>query len=166
MSTHPLATVFVTHGRELKRTALRIVGDAQRAEDLLHDAYLRALHCPAGPAELAQPLSYAHRIVRNLAIDHQRRCLLEGDLFDDDGGAEEVSSPLPNPERLAMVRQHVEHVARVLAKLPQRAQRVFELYQLEGRTQREIAAELAVSQPTVNGLLQQVLARCRAVLPD
>jgi RNA polymerase sigma-70 factor (ECF subfamily) len=165
LSIHPLAAVFVTHGRELKRTALRIVGDAHRAEDLVHDAYLKALHCSAGAAEPAQPLSYAHRIVRNLAIDHQRRCLLEGDLFRDDREAEEVSAPQPNPERLAIGRQQLERVAGVLAQLPLRAQRVFELYQLEGRTQREIAAELAVSQPTVNGLLRQVQARCRAALP-
>ena len=165
MSIHPLAAVFVTHGRELKRAALRIVGDAQRAEDLVHDAYLKALHSGAGPAEPAQPLSYAHRIVRNLAIDHQRRCLLEGDLFGDDHEAEEVSSSQPTPERLAIGRQHLERIAQVLAQLPLRAQRVFELYQLEGRTQREIAQELAVSQPTVNGLLRQVLARCRAALP-
>ena len=160
MSLQSLVAVFVTHGRQLKRTALRIVGDVHRAEDLVQDAYLKALDCPPC-AELARPLSYAHRIVRNLAIDDRRRRQLEGDLFEDDSDCDAVGAPAVGPERLAMGRQQVERVAQVLAQLPPRLQKAFVLCQLDGRTQREAAAELRVSQATVHALLREALHRCR-----
>jgi RNA polymerase sigma-70 factor (ECF subfamily) len=162
MSLQSLVAVFVTYGRQLKRTALRIVGDAHRAEDLVQDACLKALDCPPC-AELAQPLSYAHRIVRNLAIDDRRRRVLEGDLFEDDSDCDAVGAPAAGPERLAMGRQQVERVVQVLAQLPPRLQKAFVLCQLDGCTQREAAAELRVSQATVHALLREALHRCRVV---
>ncbi|HEY9027940.1 MAG TPA: sigma factor-like helix-turn-helix DNA-binding protein, partial [Burkholderiaceae bacterium] len=37
-------------------------------------------------------------------------------------------------------------------------------YRLEGRTQREIGAELGVSAATVNTLIREALEHCRAAL--
>jgi len=164
MSHHPLAAVFVMHRPQLKRTAQRIVGDADRAEDLLHDAYLKATACPrATPAE---PLAYCHRIVRNLAIDLQRRCSLEGDLFGDECLAQDVGCPCASPERSAMGRQHLQLLAEAVAALPERCRRAFELHQLEGRPLREVAADLKLSLATTHALLQQALHRCRAALRE
>ena len=162
MSTHPLARVFITHRPQLKRTALRIVGDAQRADDLLHDAYLRATACPrAAPDE---PVSYCHRIVRNLAIDEQRRATLEGRLFDDSGEDFDVGCPCTCAERQAMGRQHIALMSEALATLPERPRRAFELHQIDGLTLREVAAELGLSLSTAHASLQQALACCRAAV--
>ena len=163
MSTHPLATVFITHRPQLKRTAQRIVGCPQQADDLLHDAFLKATACPRMAPD--QPLSYCHRIVRNLAIDQQRRRVLEGDLFDDEEIGAAVGCPCASPERQAMGRQHIALLGRALAALPERTRRAFELHQLEGLTLREVAAELGLSLSTAHASVQQALACCRAAIP-
>jgi RNA polymerase sigma-70 factor (ECF subfamily) len=165
MTHHPLAEVFGTHGAQLRKTARRILGDAQRAEDLLQDACLKALQSPSPPM-LEIPLSYAHRMVRNMAIDHQRRCRLEGALFCDPEAAEQVCSPASCPERQAIGRQCIERVAQAVGRLPERQRRVFELHRLEGLTQREIAGRLGMSAGTVNGELSEALARCRSAVED
>ena len=164
MSTHPLATVFITHRPQLKRTAQRIVGCPQRADDLLHDAFLKATACPRLAPD--QPLSYCHRIVRNLAIDQQRRSVLEGDLFDDEEIGFGVGCPCASPERQVMGRQHIELLCEALANLPERPRRAFELHQIDGLTLREVAAQLGLSLATTHASLQKALACCRAALPD
>jgi len=164
LSTHPLAVVFITHRPQLKRTAQRIIGDAHRADDLLHDAYLKATACPR--ATLNEPVSYCHRIVRNLAIDEHRRSALEGHLFEEAcEGFDDVGCPCASPERQAMGRQHLALLSQALAGLPERSRLAFELYQLEGLTLREVAARLGLSLSTAHALLRQAMDCCRAALP-
>ncbi|MEW6705675.1 MAG: sigma-70 family RNA polymerase sigma factor [Pseudomonadota bacterium] len=160
-----LGSVFAMHRAQLQRTAHRILGDKSVAEDVVHDAYLRAVDGARGEAAVQQPLSYAHRMVRNLAIDHHRRGALESRLFEPEEGAAEVAAPAARtPEALAIDRQQLTLVARALAELPERTRRVFDLYRFEGRTQREIGALLGLSAATVNQLIRQVLDHCRQAL--
>jgi len=161
-STHPLAVVFVTHRVQLQRTAERIVRDPHRAEDLLHDAYLRAAAAPC--QALAEPLSYCHRIVRNLAIDEHRRVAREGELFDDASTEDDPCCPWACPEREASGREQLGLVCRALAGLPERCRQAFELHQLEGLTLREVAVRLQLSLASTHALLAQARAQCRAAL--
>lgn len=164
-SPSTLGDLFAAHRAQLKRTAHRILGDAHDADDLVHDAYLRAVDAAAAQPELRQPLSYAHRMVHNLAIDRYRRGAFEMRLFepeDDDTHATAVAEH--TPEALAIGREQLSLVARALAELPERVRHVFELYRLQGRTQREIGAELGLSAATVNHLIRQALEHCRDAL--
>jgi RNA polymerase sigma factor (sigma-70 family) len=159
-----LASVFITHRKQLKWTAQKILGDAQSAEDLVHDAYLKAQEA-AGVCEVRDPLSYAHQVVRHMAIDRYRRTALESHLFEDEASGLQVAASGGTPERLAIDRQHLTLVVRALAELPERARRIFEMYRLEGRTQREIALTFDISPTMVNFLIRDTLAHCRAALP-
>lgn len=164
-SDDELGEIFAKHRTQLKRAAHRILGDPHLAEDLVHDAYLRAKEMTSAQATFAQPLSYVHRMVRNLAIDRYRRSALESQIFEpEDSGAQVAAPAARTPEAMAIDRQELSLVARALAELPERVRRVFELYRLEGRTQREIGAELGLSAATVNTLIREALDRCRAAL--
>ena len=164
-SEDDLGEVFAKHGTQLRRAAHRIVGDTHLAEDLVQDAYLRAKEMACAQGTMAHPLSYVHRMVRNLAIDRYRRGALESQLFEpEDSGAQVAAPAARTPEAMAIDRQELALVARALAGLPERVRRVFELYRLEGRTQREIGAELGLSAATVNTLIREALDRCRAAL--
>jgi RNA polymerase sigma-70 factor (ECF subfamily) len=160
-----LGEVFAMHRLQLKRAAHRILRDAQGAEDLVHDAYVKAVESwPAGH-DVLQPLPYLHRLVRNLAIDRYRRCAFESQLFECDDDGAQVAAPFSGtPEAMAIDREQLARVAQALADLPERVRRAFELYRLEGRTQREIGAELGLSAATVNGLVREALEHCRAAL--
>lgn len=166
VAAHHLDTVFAEHRAQLKRVAHHILGDAQSAEDLVHDAYLKALEAAShAQAVVKQPLSYAYRVMRNLAIDRYRRGELESQLFEAEDNGEEVAAPAAcTPEAMASDRQALTRVEQALSELPERARRVFELYRLEGCTQREIGTLLGISAATVNALLQQALEQCRAAL--
>jgi RNA polymerase sigma factor (sigma-70 family) len=161
-----LGAVFARHHAQLKRAAQRIVGNAQSAEDLVHDAYLKAVEAaPEAHAVLQQPLSYAYRVVRNLAIDHHRREVLESRLFETDDSGDQVAAPRAStPDAVAGDRQALALVEKALAALPERVRSAFEMCRLEGRTQRDIGVQLGVSAATVNALVREALERCRAAL--
>lgn len=164
-SQDELGEVFAKHRAQLRRAAHRILGDAHLAEDLVQDAYLRAKEMACAQGSMVHPLSYVHRLVRNLAIDRYRRSAFESELFESEDSGAQVAAPAAHtPEAMAIDRQELALVTRALAELPERLRRVFNLYRLEGRTQREIGAELGLSAATVNTLIREALERCRAVL--
>ena len=66
-----LSTVFVAHLAQLRRVALNIVRNPERAEDIVQDAYIKATEA-AGILNIKQPLAYLLQMVRNLAIDRHR----------------------------------------------------------------------------------------------
>jgi len=164
-SSRRLGDVYAQYRSQLKRAAHHIVGDAHLAEDLVHDACVRALEAGAEAQAVRQPLSYAHRVVRNLAIDQRRRHVLEARLFEaEDSGAEVPAPPAQTPEAMAIEREALAQLSRALSALPERVRRAFELYRVEGRTQREIGAELGMSAATVNQLIREAMDSCRTAL--
>jgi RNA polymerase sigma factor (sigma-70 family) len=120
-----LGRIFVTHRQQLKRAAQDILGSAESAEDLVQDACLKALE--HGPAEaVQQPLAYAFRTVRNLAIDRYRRTALESRLFEGTDEGLHVAAPAASPESAAMDRQQLSLLLRALAQLPARARKALD----------------------------------------
>lgn len=158
-----LGTVFVAHQAQLRRAALKILGDSERAEDVVQDAYLKVTETQ-GALDIRQPLAYLYQIVRNLAIDRHRRAAFEGNLFDSEEEGLHVPGLTGTPEAIAISRQHLTMVARALSELPERTRRVFELHRIDGHTHCAIASQLQISTSLVNILIHDAMDHCRAAL--
>jgi RNA polymerase sigma factor (sigma-70 family) len=161
-SSPSLLDVFVTHRASLRRVAQGILGSPDHADDLLQDACLKLVAADADG--VLDPLAYAFRMVRNMAFDACRRATLESRLFDDEDAGAAVEAPGGSPERVAIDRQQLQLVMRVLAELPERTRRVVEWCRLDGRSQREIAERLQLSPTMVHFLLRDATERCRAAV--
>jgi RNA polymerase sigma-70 factor (ECF subfamily) len=160
-----LSEVFMAHRSQLRWAALKILGNPERAEDVVQDAYLKVSEA-AAVFHIRQPLAYLFQMVRNLAIDHHRRVALEMNLFENEDDGLHVPSLTGTPEAIAISRQHLTLIAKAISELPERTRRVFELYRLEGQTHRVIAAELEISTSLVNILIHEAMDHCRAVFPS
>lgn len=158
-----LSELFMAHRSHLRWTALKILGNPERAEDVVQDAYLKVSEATA-LFDVKQPLAYLFQMVRNLAIDHHRRISLEMNLFEGEEDGLHVPSQTGTPEATLIGRQHLKLVVKALSELPERTRRAFELHRLEGRTHRDIAEELDISTSLVNILIHQALDHCRSVL--
>lgn len=158
-----LSAIFVTHRAQLRRAALKILGDSARAEDVVQDAYLKITETE-GVLSIKQPLAYLYQVVRNLAIDRHRRAAFEGGLFEPEEEGLQVPGHAGTPEATAISRQHLALVARALSELPERTRRVFELHRLDGHTHCAIASQLSISTSLVNILIHDALDHCRAAL--
>lgn len=157
-----LIDVFVTHRHQLKRAAQDVLVQPESAEDLVQDACLKALAMP--PEGLQEPVSYAFRMVRNMAIDRYRRGGLELRLFTGEDEAAGEPDTVGSPEAIVLERQQIGLLQRVLSAMPERTRRIFEMHGVEGCTQREIAARFGISPTMVHFVLRDVVRHCRAAL--
>ena len=143
--------------------ALAVLGEAADAEDCCQDAFVAALtrieECR--PAEKFR--AWLLTIVRNRAIDLQRRQpVRRAEVLDVGAGAAPgpgeaapvaAASSAPDPLAHAERADARAHLRRALAALTPTRREVVLLHDLEGWNHREIAAHLGVAEGTVRAHL-------------
>jgi RNA polymerase sigma-70 factor (ECF subfamily) len=148
--------VVCRHGRFALRVAMRLVGDAMTAEDVVQEAFVRAWGEAAQfDPRRAQFTTWLYRIVVNLCIDQRRRAQPDPlpanfDAADPAIGAEET---LEQRERQTALTQ-------ALRDLPVRQRAAMTLVYDEGLSGAEAARVLGSSPKAV----ERLLARGRAFL--
>lgn len=158
-----LGAIFISHRSQLRVAAQKILGNTQRAEDVVQDAYMKVAD-GSSFLNIKQPVAYLFQVVRNLAIDRYRRTALETQVFASEEDGLNVPQQGGTPEMLAIHRQHLRLVVEALNTLPERTRRAFELHRLGGLTQREVAEQLGISTTMVNFLIRDAMDCCRAAL--
>lgn len=154
-----ISAAFTAFRPHLQKLAAKILGCPHGAEDIVQDAYVKAIES-APTAVVRQPISYLYQIVRNLAIDRYRRALLESRYFASEDEGTQVVEWARIPETIVIDRQHLQLVLKALAELPERTQCAFKLCMLEGYSQREVAKQFGVSPTLVNFMIQDARKHC------
>lgn len=136
------------HEAALLRYLARVWHDASEIQDIRHDAYVRILERSHRLRPIA-PKSLLFAIARNIMIDRARRSRivpidLLGDLDSLNVLVDEIT-----PERRASIREQLVTVSAAVNRLPSRCREVLWLRRVEGRSQKEIAARLGISEGTV-----------------
>ena len=126
------------------------------AEDILQDLRVRLVSTPSGP--VAAPVNYLFRALTHLVIDRRRsdrqRTRREEEWAEaSDRLAERAADP--GPDRQVDGERTLKRVEAALATLPARARSILQRHRVGGETQREIAADLGISQSTVEADLRQ-----------
>ena len=158
-----LEDIFINQRQRLCCVAARVLGNADQADDVVQDAYLKISEATM-LFEVKQPISYVSRVVRNLAIDRCRRSAFESTLFAKEEEGFNVSLAKHSPETVAIDRQALVQVAQALDGLPKRTRYAFELYRSGSHTQREVAEQLGISTTLVNFMIRDALTHCRQSL--
>jgi len=154
-SESSLGDVFVANRAQLWHVARRIVRTTELADDVVQDAYLRIAD-GACERKIDKPMGYCCQVVRNLALDHCRRQSLEATYRTFDIDVETVDVPGPSaPDTVMRDRQVVGLIEQALSQLPARTRVAFQLYRLDGLTQRDIAAQLGCALGLVNRLIAE-----------
>jgi RNA polymerase sigma factor (sigma-70 family) len=163
-----LLDLYLAHRSALIAYAARIVGSRVRAEDLVQDAYLRVQVASdmLGNRDIARPVAYLYRIVRNLAVDWKRHLSVEDIDRHSSDAMDSFAARLSSPEQEVLHRQQLRLVAEALAELPQRTQTVFEMRWLEGHTLHEIAERLDVSVTLAHQLSRSAVIHCAKRLSE
>jgi len=155
--------LFVEHRQELVDYAAGIVGSRTQAEDLVQEAWLRFDEV-ARQRLLAEPLGYLYRIVRNLALDGQRRGAREQRIFApvelDVAAAASPDKPA-TPEAEALYRDQLRMLSVALDELPERTRIAFEMHRFGGSKLREIAEFLQISLPLAGVLVADAVQHCK-----
>lgn len=143
-----LLSYFSKRYVDIKQRLMRMLGNADLANDALHDTWLR-LQSRDDRRPMDSPGAYLVRMAVNMAVDIQRRQarLLAGD--DVDQLLEEMVDPAPGPEQVSETRSEFAALHQVIHKMPERRRALVILVHLEELTHKEAAARLDVSLRTV-----------------
>lgn len=149
--------LFRRHTDHAYSLALNITGNAQRAEDVVQEAFAvvwtRAEQCRAG-----NPKAWILGIVARKGLHMNRR---RGELpLEDLDGVQERSPGGSAEERLAK-QELLGEIRALLQKLPRRERAMVALHFGGGMSQAEIAKELGMPPRTLSTRLASVLAELR-----
>lgn len=155
-----ISAAFTVYQPRLQKLAAKILRCPHSAEDVVQDAYIKAIESVA-TAVIRQPFSYLYQIVRNLAVDRRRRADFEGRYFASEDEGMQAVEWVGIPETIVIDRQQLRLLFEALAELPERTQCAFRLYMLEGYSQRDVAKQFGVSPTLVNFMIRDALRHCR-----
>jgi RNA polymerase sigma factor (sigma-70 family) len=173
-STAPLAwtvgdlgAFYTQHRAELHAHASRVLKDQIKAEEITQDALIKFMLAAPELESEEHALSYLHRTIENLCIDLFR---LEGRrpnlVVLDDATAEveaawqnngDHSAAMSAAEDAAIIRQ-------ALALLSPAERAALVMWEMEGRSTEEIAAELGIKESAVRHTVSRARASLRKVL--
>ena len=128
------------------------------AEDLFQDARAKLLGS-AGDKSASNPIPYIFQMLANLVEDHRRseraRVRRGRDWGDRGEGLEPDRADHVTPEQSAADRDMLAKTLKALNQLPDRTREIFLAYRVEGKSQKQIAAELGISLSAVEKHLQR-----------
>lgn len=127
----------------LLRFVNRMIGDLERSEDLVQEAFVRVFQHVHRFDQSKKFSTWVYAIARNLARSELRKRQNRREVlcqtFAEDDDPTEWADPHPGPDELDRKRRLRETVEDAVARLPERYRTIFVLREMEGRSYEEIA---------------------------
>jgi RNA polymerase sigma factor (sigma-70 family) len=139
--------------------------DANDAEDMAHEAYVRFATYQQHGEQVREPMAFLTRVATNLAIDatrRQRRVGIPSALVD----GEQVADTAPTPETIAEARQRLARLQDGFATLDERTRSMIWAQRIEGWTIAQIAAHEQLTISAVEKRLARGLAALLVYMND
>lgn len=126
------------------RLALRITLNSQEAEDIVQDVIIKLWKQQSGDTHIDNLEAYTLRMVRNLALDRQRMKVNQTENIDgmDFSGTSSVEDSIEQDERITAIRKAME-------QLPEKQRVAMQLRDFEGRSYKEIADIMEITEDQV-----------------
>lgn len=164
-------TVYIEHRETIRRFLIRKLADADTAEDLTQEVFLRAHQGWAGKRSGVM-LGWLHRIALNVYIDHRRRqerrpSEIPWDEGEESAPAERVAAAHEwEPQAVLLLAERRATIRRAVAELSPGYAAVLGLRYDEDLPLAEIASRLKVPVSTVKARLHRGLRQLKTVLDE
>jgi len=147
---------FIPHYKLLYRVAYRLTGNAQDAEDLLQDTYLKLWLKRDDLTKEAETQAYLVTLMRNLFLDQRRlkRINTSADLDKAEPPDEQCL------DRQIDSRDEASQMEGLIRQLPERDSNIVQMHLVEGRSYKEIEQYTGLSQ----GNIRIIVMRARQKL--
>ena len=137
---------FMPHHRLLYRVAYQLTGNAQDAEDLLQDLYLKLWQKRDDLPDEAMKEAYLATMIRNLFIDQRRLKHVDAsaELKNEDGPPDERSL-----DRQIDARDEVRQMEGLINELSERDAKIIQMHLVEDCSYEEIERDTGLSQGNI-----------------
>jgi RNA polymerase sigma factor (sigma-70 family) len=164
-----LGAFYTEHRSELIAHASRILKDRAKAEEVIQDALIKVMLAAPELESTDHALGYMHRTIENLCIDIFR---IEGrrpNLVVLDGASAELESTwVDNKDHVDVIAaaDDAAIVRQALAMLSPAERAALVMWEMEGRSTSEIAAELGIKESAVRHTVSRARASLRRVMSE
>lgn len=164
-----LGAFYTEHRSELVAHASRILKDSAKAEEVIQDALIKVMLAAPELESKDHALGYMHRTIENLCIDIFR---IEGRrpnlVVLDDASAELESTWVDNKDHIDVIAaaDDAAIVRQALAMLSPAERAALVMWEMEGRSTAEIAAELGIKESAVRHTVSRARASLRRVMSE
>ena len=132
---------------ELFRLALRITLNRAEAEDIVQDTLIKVWNRREEWNAIDSIEAFSLTVCRNLSLDRIRKKGNDNDSLEDVKAAEPLASS--NPQDRMIQTDKVRLIRRIVDGLPEKQRSCMQLRDFEGKTYKEIAGVLDISEEQV-----------------
>lgn len=152
---------YLASRNSISRLVARIV-PPHEIEDIVQETYVRICQIE-NKESITSPKSFMYKTARNLALDYQKQAnvkLVDG--IENMEALEHLLSEQHKDEMYenALTNNEFSHFCEAVRQLPLQCRKVFVLKKVYGYSQREIAAQLTLSESTVEKHISTGMKRC------
>ena len=133
---------------ELSRLALRITLNPTEAEDVVQETMIKVWNRRDRWDELESIEAFCLTICRNISLDKVKKAENQNQSLMDEHDAPD-NSYTSNPEEQAMQQDRIALIRRLINTLPEKQRSCMQLRDFEGKSYKEIAKILAISEEQV-----------------
>ncbi|MBC8152671.1 MAG: RNA polymerase sigma-70 factor [Bacteroidetes bacterium] len=141
--------------------ARKHIGDADAAEDLTHDVFLKLWQNRATFSPLIPPDAQLLTIARQLLINRYKREALRQRVYADWQQKTPNSTSADDTERPMQVSELTEKLQVALAGLPPKRREIFEKSRFDNLSYDQISEQLGISRATVESQMVKALRTLR-----
>jgi RNA polymerase sigma factor (sigma-70 family) len=166
-SVTELGAFYTTHRSEFLSHANRVLKDSAKAEEITQDALIKFMLAAPELESTDHALAYIHRTIENLCIDLFR---MEGRrpnlVVIDDAQAEVEASYQVSGDHEAVISAAADAaiIRQALSLLSPAERAALVMWEVEGRSTQEIAAELGIKESAVRHTVSRARASMRKIL--
>jgi RNA polymerase sigma factor (sigma-70 family) len=164
-----LGAFYTDHRSELITHAFRLLKDNSKAEEVIQDALIKVMLAAPELESRDHAIGYMHRTIENLCIDIFR---VEGRrpnlVVLDDASAELESTWVDNKDHVDALAaaEDAAIIRQALAMLSPAERAALVMWEMEGRSTAEIAAELGIKETAVRHTVSRARASLRKVMSE
>ena len=137
---------FMPHYKLLYRVAYHLTGNAQDAEDLLQDTYLKLWQKRDDLPDEAMKEAYLVTMMKNLFVDQRRHKRIDA--------SEDIEAHASPPDERSLdelidSRDEVKQVEGLIQQLSERDAKIIQMHLMEDRSYEEIESDTGLSQGNI-----------------
>ena len=133
---------------ELFRLALRITLNRTEAEDVVQETMIKVWNKRDHWDEIESIEAFCLTICRNISLDKMKKAENQNQSLQEEHDAPDLSYT-SNPEEQAMQRDRIQLIRRLIDHLPEKQRSCMQLRDFEGKSYKEIAQVLGISEEQV-----------------
>ncbi len=136
--------LYELYSRKMMGVCLRYTGDSETAKDMLQDGFIKIFASLASFQFNGSFEGWMRRIFVNTCLEHLRK----NDVLHDAADLEHSAAPLSESNFSVVETLSARDLLKIIGELPNGFRMIFNMYEIEGYSHKEIADALGITEST------------------